>query len=401
MPASFSKKSASAAKWAAIAIGASVPISVALDNTLMLAVLFLWMAGGNFKEKLEIIRGNRVAVLSLSLLGWLAIGMFYGQTSLHDAFGTFGKYIDLLFVPIFITLFRDTRARTLALHAFVFSMLLTLCLSFALKFGMLHQNAIVRGFSSNPYVFKLHITQNFFMSFVAMILATWSLLANNTNRRIIWGVLALFALIDVLFMVQGRIGYIVLTLLLLYLFIRKLGTRGLLAGLAAALLLGSLAYSGSSEFRSRIDIAATEFANWHEGQATKDSNSIGQRLEYYSNTLGIIREHPVFGVGTGGFEKAYAARVANTKMLPTRNPHNEFLLVTAQTGLPGLLLLILLFLVMWREAKKLPPQENMLAHGLVIAMVSGCLFNSFLLDHAEGLFFAFMTGTLFSARAEN
>jgi O-antigen ligase len=123
-------------------------------------------------------------------------------------------------------------------------------------------------------------------------------------------------------------------------------------------------------------------------------------MEYYTNTLKIIRKHPFFGVGTGGFDKAYASRVANTSMLPTHNPHNEYLLIASQLGLPGLMLLLSLFYIQWREAGTLPVRDQYLAHGLVLAMMSGCLFNSFLLDHAEGLFFAFMTGVLFSGKEQ-
>jgi hypothetical protein len=39
----------------------------------------------------------------------------------------------------------------------------------------------------------------------------------------------------------------------------------------------------------------------------------------------------------------------------------------------------------------------MLARGLVVAYAAGSLFNSFLLDHAERLLFAWLVGVLFSA----
>ena len=168
----ISKSTDTLAKWAAIAIGFSVPISVSLDNVLMLAVLLLWLASGHFREKYAIIRNSNTALSALALIGLLAIGMFYGNASFRDALNTFGKYIDLLYIPIFITLFRDQQARNHALSAFVLSMLLTLLLSYLLKFGIMHQNSVLRGFADNPYAFKLHITQNFFMAYAALILAT-------------------------------------------------------------------------------------------------------------------------------------------------------------------------------------------------------------------------------------
>jgi uncharacterized membrane protein YccC len=38
----------------------------------------------------------------------------------------------------------------------------------------------------------------------------------------------------------------------------------------------------------------------------------------------------------------------------------------------------------------------MLARGILITITMGCLFNSLLLDHTEGLFFAWFFGLLFA-----
>ncbi|HQT26803.1 MAG TPA: hypothetical protein PLK99_09455, partial [Burkholderiales bacterium] len=205
-----SKAAEASAKWAAIAIGFSVPISVAADNILMPTVLLFWIIGGSFTEKYEVIKRSPVALASLSLIGMLGVGMFYGNAPFREALDAFGKYIDLLFVPIFVTIFREKETKRHALNAFVFAMLLTLLISYLLKFGIVHQNSILRGFPENPYVFKLHITQNFFMSYCALILAVWFF--QERRKRIVWGILTVLALFNVLFMVQGRTGYVVLAL---------------------------------------------------------------------------------------------------------------------------------------------------------------------------------------------
>ena len=38
------------ARWAAVAIGASIPISTAIDNLLLGVVLLAWIAGGGYRE---------------------------------------------------------------------------------------------------------------------------------------------------------------------------------------------------------------------------------------------------------------------------------------------------------------------------------------------------------------
>jgi len=146
----------------------------------------------------------------------------------------------------------------------------------------------------------------------------------------------------------------------------------------------------------RAATLAGELESWRPGVAARDSSS-GLRIEFYRNTLEIIAEHPVAGVGTGGFPAAYAARVRGTDMLATHNPHNEYLHIAAQLGLIGLAAMVLMLVVQWRVARRLPSAlESGLARGLVLAMTLGCLFNSMLLDHAEGLFYAWLGGLLYA-----
>jgi O-antigen ligase len=67
-----------------------------------------------------------------------------------------------------------------------------------------------------------------------------------------------------------------------------------------------------------------------------------------------------------------------------------------QTGLVGLVLLLHLFFRQFTLARKLAsPTETQLAYGLVTAMAIGCVFNSFLLDHTEGLFYIWLTAVLY------
>ncbi len=102
-------------------------------------------------------------------------------------------------------------------------------------------------------------------------------------------------------------------------------------------------------------------------------------------------------MGTGGFPAAFAQQTQGKDVMETRNPHNEYLMITAQAGVIGLALLLYLFYTQWRTAPRLEaPFEQDAARGLVLAYLANSLFNSPLLDHADGLFFAFMTAVLFA-----
>jgi O-antigen ligase len=84
-------------------------------------------------------------------------------------------------------------------------------------------------------------------------------------------------------------------------------------------------------------------------------------------------------------------------MMLVGQPENQYLLTAVQLGVFGLAALLALFAAQWRLAALLATRtETDIARGLVIFMVVGCLFNSFLLDHTEALFYAWLSGWLIS-----
>ena len=87
-------------------------------------------------------------------------------------------------------------------------------------------------------------------------------------------------------------------------------------------------------------------------------------------------------------------------MLATSNPHNLYLLVAAEFGVIGLMLVVYLLFVEWRCAVLLsPPSHVVLARGLAITVAVSGLFNSIVIDHTESLFFVWMSGLLFGQLA--
>jgi O-antigen ligase len=382
-------------RWAAIALGASIPVSVALDNLLLLIVLAGWIIGGQWADK-RVSTRNSVAICALLLFGLLLLGTLWGNQSVTDARTYLLKYLDLAFIPLFVYFFREAGTRRIGLWALAGSLLLTLLLSLLVKFGVVEHGAIIEGTVLSPVVFKFRITHNLLMAFAAFLFVLMALETRDFRNRAIWSTLALLAAINVTLMVEGATGYVVLGLLALLLILSRLPARVAMAGMVGLLVISAVLVTVPGPLSARVATLAGELRNWNPDTAARHS-SAGLRLEFYRNTADIITDHPFTGVGTGGFPSAYAEKVQGTDMLATRNPHNEYLHITAQIGLIGLAAMLTLFAVQWRMAPHLPTRiETDLARGLVIAIAAGCLFNSFLLDHAEGLFFAWMTGLLFA-----
>lgn len=384
-------------KWIAIALGFSIPVSTALDNILLGLFAACWLLGAGFSEKWQDIKRNKVAILSLLLFTLLIAGVLNPYSPIHDGLKYLSKYKEFLFIPLLISMFREASTRRLGLIAFGTAITFTLVLSYLIHFGLLPDTTLFHAEPGDAEVFKKHITQSLLVALGAFLFATTARHATTAWKRTLLWALSALAIINVLFMLQGRTGYLVLAFLLIYFGFDWLRWKGMVIGVLVCTAIGFLAFYASVGFQERVLKANQEFSGWHEQRAVSVDNSIGLRMEWYKNSLEIIRDHPLFGVGTGGFPKAYAEKTQSTGKVETGNPHNQYLLTAIQIGLPGLALLLYLFYCQLRLAGTLASAlERNLAYGLMITIMTGCLFNSLLLDHTESLLYAWMSGLLFA-----
>jgi O-antigen ligase len=381
------------APWFAAAIGFALPLSVAGDGILLGAAVALLLASGGYRDKLSQIAATPVALAALALFAWLALGLLHGERDPGDGLDSLGKYLDLAALALLLPLFREAPARRRALLALAAAILLTLAVSYGIAAGIIPKGWLRPADPTSAIAFKLRVTHGYLVAFGAFLFA---LLAREAagGTRLGWAAASALAALNVLFLVQGQTGWVVFAALALYLAFVLFGGRGLAAALALGAALAAAGYLVSDGLRVRLQDTAAQVAAFRSGQQPTTADSAGMRLEFYRHSAAIVAEHPLLGVGTGGFPKAYAERAAAGRVV-TDNPHNEYLLIAAQTGLPGLALLLALFAIAWHGARRLAPLERDLARGIVLATAVGCLFNSLLADHTEGLLFAWLSAVAF------
>ncbi len=391
---------------ACVLLGFSAPISVALDNVL-LAILLLG-AIFNLRAIAQIAMENPLARAATLLFAALFAAMFYGAATPAEATGALGKYVDLLFIPVFIWILRNEAARRAARTAFLVAMWLTLLLSYLVGFKLLPIQywMTASALIDNPVVFHSYLAQNNMMALAVFLVLLNFRESVSSRTRLIWGAFIVLAVYNVLFMMQGRTGYLILLVLISWFFwatlVRYMQRRGRLWGarqagafLMVALTIVVIVYQASPRLHERIGLLGTEYQAWQPNQGKETST--GQRLDFYYNSLKIVQEQPLLGVGTGGFPAAFAKQIQGTDALKTVNPHNEFLLITMQAGMGGLALLLYLFYTHWRCAAQLGSSlEQDAARGLLLMYVINCAVNSALYDHVDGLLFAYMTATFFA-----
>lgn len=389
------------ASFCAVLLGFSLPISTSLDSILLLILLLSALISWNI-QYLGIVKQNSVVKAALLLFGILLIGCFYGITPPAKSLKVLTKYDDLILAALMLPIFFQPKTRLYGQYAFMAAMVLTLALSYLIWLSAFqHTPVFTNRLPENPVVFKLHITHGILMGFAAFMFTVYAMYESGKKRWLLLTA-AILAACNVLLMTQGRTGYIVIIALSIYLIFALLQWRNILLGLGLVAVILISVYMSAPKIQARVVLAIHEIQTWQPKQGNNAASSMGTRLDFYTNTINIIRKNPILGVGTGSFEAAYAKEITGTAMAPAKNPHNQFLLFWAQTGIVGLAAFLYLLWVAWREALRLPsPAEKMLARGLVITIATGCIFNSLLLDHTEGLFFAWFLGLLFAGLPSN
>lgn len=395
----FNMRVRALAVWGVAGLGFALPMPTAWTNIMLILILAGWLGSGGWHSKWQAVRQAPAAMAAFAFIALVLVGLLYGNGNYGSHY--LSKYASLLIIPLVLSLQLDHREQWLAIDAFCAAMALILALSILIWLQWIPASLFKGSEAGNPIVFKLHITHGVFMALAAFLLGVRAQQFKASPAKY-WPLVAIASLmlINALFMVRGRTGQLIVVILLVYLFHLRFPRYGLLIGALCAGLLGTAAYNISPAFKERADLAAEEAVRWSDTRGDTTS-SIGTRLDYYVTTLSIIKEHPLIGVGTKGFPDAYEKQVEGTQLQPSNNPHNQYLLVMAQYGLIGLAALLGLYGACGRQARRQPAPFAMLATGILLAYVAGNLFNSFMLDFSERVFFAWSLGLLLSAAPTN
>ena len=201
-----------------------------------------------------------------------------------------------------------------------------------------------------------------------------------------------------LVILNGRTGYVTF-LLLSPLIIRNFfgQFRIIRISVGCAVLLGMMFLS--PVVRDRVALSVEQL-NYHLNAAPEDAwgreyNIENQdRFYMWRGAVHIFVENPLFGVGTGGYQKALKAR-GRPEDPPIAHPHNDLLHMAVSYGIMGIFVFFWLFGEMIKNAW---PHRHTLTGNFVLSaiwviLVSG-LFNAHTLDAGMVFLLAVSAGLL-------
>ncbi len=193
-----------------------------------------------------------------------------------------------------------------------------------------------------------HITYSVFCAFSVIVA---SVLAYQSKTKWLW-ILAIinFAGLHILTSRTGLVGFYftVLILGLGHVIKNKLKPKHIIFGSLAILVLPIIAFFSISSLHNRVLNSWADLnVIWYQQDA--NYKSMGMRVVASKTAIDLIKKYPLTGIGNSNIKKAmgiqYEANNTNLYLENRIMPHNQFIMEAAAHGIPGLIILLLFFIM--------------------------------------------------------
>jgi O-antigen ligase len=330
----------------------------------------------------------------------IIVGAFYGQASWHDSLTALFAWRRVLLLPLALAVFDDEPSKRLVLKTILIVSVVGAVASFLSAAGMAAAGVPSIGHWNSGIIFRNYATQGLTLT-VAMVIVLAALLRPELfagdrllGRRAPMATAFVVLVLDIVFILPGRSGYVsVLVMGVATVVLLARGSWRLKLGLGAAVLaLFAVLLVSSGQSRQRIAQAFNEIVTADDSGV---GTSLGARVIFWRNTARMIADHPVLGVGTGGFQagyRPYVEGVAGWRGDVTGDPHNQFLKFLAEQGVIGLA--AVLFFIFRTLTCPAPVPYRQLAAAIMLGWCATSLANSHFSTFVEGRMLFFSLGAL-------
>ncbi len=375
-----------------VLLACALPLSTSAVSVLSLCILLFWLLEGNFRQKWHVVKANPVAIVVLAYLCVLVIGLLWSP-NIKAGLHVLQARWKIALLPVFLTAINSDR-RSFYTWGFLAGLAAAMFMTYLAWFGILHYSDISEHHLTHN---TFHVVYNPLLAFgIYLVLheAVWGKVSKNFRLGLF---LAASIMTFNMFITEGRAGQLVFFVLIALLMFQLFSGNRVKAVAAVCLLVPVMFYGGyrlSPVFHNRVDTARHEIARFR----TNPNTSVGQRLQFWCNSWQIIRQHPILGVGTGGFQAAYAD--INHELSPTcvatDNPHNQYVLVAAMVGIPGIIALLMIFAVMFRQAWLSHDHWRRVRFAFPLFFLTIMLTESYLKVYETGFFFSLFAAVFYA-----
>ena len=353
-----------------------IPLSSSLKSiALVISVVVLLVQKSNRQSMKSIFQQPWVWWMC-GLLFWVIISCLWSPALWNEQGFVVEKYTKLVWMPLLMLGFTHPKTRYMGLHVFVAAMLITVFVSFVMAIGWIHTNLPAGS------VFRNHIITGHMLAFASYVVGYYAI----KDKQWRWAYILAFLLLsyEILFVSQGRTGYIMYAITMGLLTFQLFKRWQLLVAVVVLGLSGLLVFHTSAIMQARVAWIYKDLQGLHQGDA---NTSLGFRMQFQTFAYTLFKERPFIGNGSGALTYYFDERQpvpAWGKQL--REPHNQYWLIAAEYGVVGLVLYFGWLVALILASRRLQAMKPF-AFALLIPFIVGSFTDSLIFYSGCGYFF--------------
>lgn len=386
------------ARWLVVASFLAMMFSPPLTNLIQALLIALFVGSPDLRGRLREALRQPLVRGALAFFAVLMIGATYSHAGSAGGWGMVWGWRKLLMLPLAAALFEDPLWKNRLLKVLAGAAGLLALGSILMVAADLNPPAFLPGRGPGVLV-RNHATQGIIFSVAAISAAAIVVFGIERRKalRLSWAAAVVALVSSVTLVTTGRTGYIAIligatSLALGWSVARRLPAWKAVATVATTFALLATLIAFSPVAQQRIDQARAEIQTYTEATT---ATSMGVRMYFWQNAIALIKERPLLGWGTGGFESAYSQLVAGrpgNAGLGTSDPHNQFLKITAEHGLVGLAVFVGFLLMAVRQ--KVSIEYRTIGLSVLAVWCTTSMANSHFSTYAEGTFIYLWLGAM-------
>ena len=389
-----------------------LPVFPRLLPLLILIMITNWLISGEYLTTIPQLFKERWRILTFSfalLYVLYLLGMLYSSNYTYGRFDLEVKFSLLIFPVIFAT--SNLNVFTFSRNRLIFGAFIAGCLVGSLVL-ISHTYIVNTRWGVQNAFYYTNISWYFHPSYLAMYytfgigITLYYLYRNLLNQpvyRIVCISLIIIYLEAFIFLLSSKAGVIMLItteiLFILFLIFKKIGLIRIIL-VSVIMVMAFFVFSRVFPFASaRISKADSMISSTHTVQTNPNDGTLS-RIEIWKVSIGLIRKHFIFGVGTGDVKDVFMDAYQQQNLYPVLkkrlNAHNQYFQTFITLGILGFSLLLASLLI---PAYLSLRNGNYLYTLFLLIFAINILFESMLETQAGVIFYAFFNTFLFSKSA--
>ncbi|MEE4270441.1 MAG: O-antigen ligase family protein [Thermoanaerobaculales bacterium] len=331
--------------WLVVVLAFSLPLYRAWVSLAATLIIILWFVQGDLRHRIHRLKRHRLTLAVVAFMALNLLSLIWSDNVLAGL-DYWEKYTYFLLVPAVASSLRPKVAKwslaALAAGTVLSVSLMPVVIFADIRFGRAHPG--------NPAATMSHLDTSMVLAAVAVLILVH--LAHTTlrpRRRLIWIMVFLVVVGGLLLNIgrSGQVAFIATLPVLVPLLLHRQPIRVRAAAVLGVVAAVMLVYAIVPRFQDRVDAASAEIRT-AVVENRIDSNQ-GKRVAGAIVAGAIVAEHPVLGTGIGDNMPAFQ-RQLDTRFSELREAigwfphfHNQYLQVTTELGVVGLVSLLAIF----------------------------------------------------------